>query len=489
MKVVRYIRYGFFAIHLLSGVLGIVNRNYELLLLCISLLCISNMIYALEEWKERFLFFLFHCTLCMFLMARPIISVFKGYSWKIFSEEAMNFTFMSLWLTMMMMVLGAVLYEKYTKTHAENQVRKKEVKKKKYDKEEFRSFLQITSIMMYIVSTGAYLYLQMEKLFFMQGRIYYEFYTDFASKAPYIVHLLASFRIYSLAFFLATKPKKKSAVAVLFAFIVSDFPVLLYGKRSLIMIDALFIFIYYVLRDGMGEKWIGKFEKICIAVGGIAAVIGMGAMNYIRDGIEVTLSVKDLILDFLYKQGVSFNVLNIGYESIPFLPERAFRNYTFGGIIDYVTHGSFAQRFFGAESLGEGNNLHWALESNSFAHNMSYVATDNYLEGHGLGSSYLLEVYADYGYLGTIIFSLILGAAMIWFVHELREMNFKSALILIMLINFFFMPRGEATGSINFLVYLQFWAAAIACYAGAAILEYLWKRYKLKRKNGNTAAA
>lgn len=353
-----------------------------------------------------------------------------------------------------------------------------------YETERFRESLQIVSVIIYVVSFVAYFYLQMEKCIFMVGKVYNDFYTSFESSAPYIIQFLASFRIYSLAIYLSTAPKKKNTFFILASYILSDFPVLLYGKRSLIMTDALFILVYYILRNGMDEKekWLGKIEKTCVYIGAPIALVAMGALNYIRAGASVSANVFDLLLDFFYKQGVSYNVLNLGYESIPFLPQRAFRNYTFGGIIDYFVHGSFAQKLFGTESLGSGNNLLWALKSNSFAHNMSYIEADDYLEGHGLGSSYILEVFADYGYIGIILFSLLLGALLIWFVKEMRKMNFGSMIVINIVINIFFMPRGEATGCITFLVYAQFWVIILLCYCGAALVARNYSYVSLTRK-------
>ena len=151
-------------------------------------------------------------------------------------------------------------------------------------------------------------------------------------------------------------------------------------------------------------------------------------------------------------------------------------------IIDYFAHGSFAQKFFHAEDLGSGNNLLWALKSNSFAHNMSYIEADDYLEGHGLGSSYILEVFADYGYIGIILFSILLGVILIWFVNVMRKMNFGSMIVINIIMNIFFMPRGEATGCITFLVYAQFWVIILVAYMGAALIArtYSYKSLKMK---------
>ena len=126
--------------------------------------------------------------------------------------------------------------------------------------------------------------------------------------------------------------------------------------------------------------------------------------------MEGGLNPIAVIADLFYKQGVSFRWLALGYGAIPFLPHNGFTNYTFGSFIDYFCNGSIAQKFFGAVSLGSSNSLLKAQYGNNFSHHLSYILLgDEYLAGHGCGSSYLLEVFADYGYLGIVVFSLILG--------------------------------------------------------------------------------
>ena len=55
-------------------------------------------------------------------------------------------------------------------------------------------------------------------------------------------------------------------------------------------------------------------------------MLGMGAMNYLRDDAEVaTNGIMALLIDFIYKQGTSFGVLAKGYLYECYLPVRAFK--------------------------------------------------------------------------------------------------------------------------------------------------------------------
>ena len=103
------------------------------------------------------------------------------------------------------------------------------------------------------------------------------------------------------------------------------------------------------------EKWFGNIEKFLILVGSPVALAFLGAYNYIREGKKIAPSgFLSLIVDFFYKQGVSFEVLKIGYNTIHKIKYTGFVNYTFGEVVDYLLHGTLAQLLWGAESLGSG---------------------------------------------------------------------------------------------------------------------------------------
>ena len=206
---------------------------------------------------------------------------------------------------------------------------------------------------------------------------------------------------------------------------------------------------------------------ICIP----AVLIFMGAYSSIRSGnILVMHGVGKMFVDFFYGQGVSFKVLMIGYTCIDMLPQRQFRNYTFGGIIDYFLHGSIAQNFYGAVPLDNTNNIQNAMLSNNFSHNMSYISKgEKYLNGQGWGSSYLLETFVDYGYIGIVVYSILLAIILVIGVSALKKSCFGGTVFLLITTQVFFAPRAEATGFLNFIVQIRFWFTILVCFLGAAL--------------------
>lgn len=452
---------------------GYLTKNFNVLCVSMILLLAHNIIYAFENVKDRIVFLMLHITIFTFLISRPFIGMFRGEKWWLASgqaEENIYFSINIILLSMLFLYLGAVIgqyiYKKYEKTDKVNQ-------EKIQRKLQFRNNLQVVAMVAFYITMCFFLVQEGEKLLYMRGRSYVEYYTGFRSQLPGIFYTIASFMKYSLCVFLATFPSKKRAFIPLCLFELSAIPELLIGVRNPIMLNSIFIFLYYVIRDiyEKRKKWIGKIEKALLVLSIPASLIFMTAYAYIRSGLEVAQkNIFKLFFDFFYGQGVTFNVLGIAYGYRNNLPERAWRNYTFGGMIDYIVHGRIGQMIFGTEPLPEGNNWTNGTLSNNFSHNFSYlVRKEEYLNGQGWGSSYMLETYIDFGYVGLIIFNLVLGILLIYMLKKFGENTLLDTIFLLSLTTIFLIPRAEATGWISFIVTVQFWACILACYLGAYI--------------------
>ena len=492
----KFIRYCFITSAFFCFIVGNIFENFNVMLLSILFMLSANVFYSFEYIKRRFFFLIFNFVIFIFLIGRPTINMFKGNRWWIFFNKThVYFAMYSLFLTLICIFVGAVVAEMllFSKTIKKKYIPKisskniYNIRKNEY-KQDFVKALRIISLILFYISIIVFFICEVEKLLFMRGREYEEFYTKFKSQLPYVFSLVGALSKYFLCVFLATMPSKRSSFIPLSLYVISAVPSLLIGIRNPVVLNILFVITYYFIRNTIDKKdvWLGKLEKTLIIIGVPLAVIFLGSLNYIRAGSKFKSGPVDLIIDFLYKQGVSFEVLCIGHASIPRIKYTGFVNYTFGPFIDYFTHGVLAQKLFGALSLGDGNNLKKALYSNSFAHRMSYVARGHeYLEGRGWGSSYLLETYADFGYWGIAIFSIILGVLLISILKLImKENTFLSTAILVVLTNIYFMPRDAATGSLYLLLTNQFLIAVILAYviSGLMVKRYSYNIVSLKCK-------
>ncbi len=482
-KIIGYLRYALIPVSLGLFAIGYLLGGFNIMLIGVLALWLCNVCFAAYDYKNQLFFLVLHAMLLVFLISRPMISMFRGDLWWYFDDETVQFALNALVLSMLMLRVGAEFTARRLEARQPFPTVTSAIAT---DKTGFMYSLQTVSLLFFAVTMAFYLLSGAEKLLFMQGRDYAEFYISFESSLPSVFHLLASMMKYSLCVFLATMPEKKKAFIPLAVFVMSALPSLIIGIRNEIVLNCVFVIEYYLLRDILSdrEKWLGNTERLAIILVIPFALVFLSAYNYLRQGETVDMSVGESIVDLFYKQGVSFDVLCMGYDAMPDLPDVVPKNYTFGELIDYITRGSIGQRIFDSVSLGSSNSVEMAVYGNSFAHSMSYVAHPEYLQGHGWGSSYLLETFADWGYGGIAVYSLLLGGFCVRMVRWLKTNVLVRTIILVAATSFAFIPRAEATGWLTFVVYLQFWIAVLFCVFMAQILTIRSSDGSLKNSCG-----
>ena len=180
-----------------------------------------------------------------------------------------------------------------------------------------------------------------------------------------------------------------------------------------------------------------------------------------------------------YSQGVTYEVICKCIKHIDVLPETNI-NYTFGAIIAYFKSNGISKLLFGTESY-RAQTLEMALYGNSLSDTVSYLELgQEYFQGAGLGSSYIVEAFVDFGYVGVALFSFILGICLVWFVKIFNKNVLGSYLVLVALIQLFMVPRSAATSWLVLLIYIP----AIILLLGLWIISYLCQKTYYKRKNG-----
>lgn len=476
------VRYGHYACFLLAVVLfaaGHVLDHFNLLLCSVLTLFFSNVLYGFCNARKRSAFLLFHATLFTFLISRPTISMLKGHEWWTFTAEAVTFALNVLMLSLLFLRIGNAAFEHFCCSRTEPTL-KRHVEPKTDPR--FLKTLQTVSLLFFAVTMVFYLAVQVDKLLFMHGRAYEELYLSYSSRLPRFFSLLGSMMKYALCLFLATLPSKKWAFTTMGVYVFSAVPDLLIGVRNTIVLRVVFAFLYYLIRDHLenGSRWFGKAERIAVIVLCPLVLLLLSAYNYIRDGATVTMGVWDSIVDLFYKQGVSFEVLCRAYEALPHLPDVVGKNYTFGPFIDYIVRGSAGQFLFDTVPIPSQNSVITAVYGNSFAHSMSYIAHHEYLQGSGYGSSYILELFADWGFGGVAVGSTLLGAFLSFIPHAFRSSVLCRTILLLCTTQLFFAPRAEALGWLSFIITIQFWLAVVLCYTVAALFT---KSYFICRKD------
>ena len=452
---------------ILMGIIYIYTNSIQVLLFTVLLVLFSSILYTFNNLRYYIIHLLFYITIFIFLVSRPTIDYFKNGVLNTYQVDAYRFAFISVIISLVGLAIGGFLVSK--KERVINNYNKNEERKN------WVSYIRKTSLSVFIVSYPFYLIRLVERLIYRMNFSYYEYYANFKSELPYFTYILSTFVVYAMCIYLATKPKKFYSTLVLGAFVFANVINLLVGTRNPFVLSVIFAFLYYFIRNQEEkDKWIGLKEKLVLYIGTPLMMVAMGLLNYVRDDAEINKTgIFDILLDFIYKQGTSFGVLIRGYLYESNLPIKEFRNYTFSPIIEYFSKGNLAILFGGKPFTASNNSVELALQSDRYPHNISYIVMkEEYLEGHGIGSSYIMEIYTDYGLTGVFLFSTLLG---ILFILMMRIAYSGKILLfgmtLLVLNNLFFMPRSSFSESFFSLFTMQFWGIIIVIFASAGLLK------------------
>lgn len=456
-----------YTVTIFLGILYIYDDSIVTLLLTLVMLIVSSTLYCFNNIKYYIIHLIFYITIFLFLVSRPTIDYFKYGLINTYQEDVYRFSFLAVIVSIIGLTIGGFLVSK-----RENKL-KEEIKTLKNKR--FKDSVRKVSLLVFLVSYPFYLVRIIERLVYRLNVSYYEYYADFKSELPYFTYTLSTFVVYAMCIYLATKPNKRHSTIVLGMFVTGNVINLLIGTRNPFVLSLIFSFIYYFIRN-QTEKgiWIGVKEKAMLYLGTPIMMLIMGFLNYARDGEGIgNMSLSELLIDFVYKQGTSFGVLARGYLYGSNLPVREFRNYTFSPIIEYITRGNLGILFGGTPFVSANNSLELALTSDRYAHNISYIVLrQDYLAGHGIGGSYVMEMYTDYGMIGLFLLSIIMGISFIF----MMKSSYQSGILffsitLLILNNLFFMPRGSFTESFFNLFTLQFWGIVIVIFFVAGLIN------------------
>jgi len=448
---------GLFTSSFITGLFGYMFFDVNIMMLGIFCAFFANLLWSFEKIKQRIVFLFFNISIFIFLLGTQFVKISENEQWLRHDFTVTAAAVFLVYISLVFLFFGAVFAEV--------------INKKKYEgidltdyeslgNNAFHKNVQSVSLILFFICLSCRFFLEFEKSSFMSGKDYYSFYTDFESSASFIVSTFGYAYIYPLCAFLATLPGKKKTFIPLMLYLVSTVPALTYGVRNPFAFAAVFIFLYYFIRDALNsgvqskKKWLGSSEKLALAVLIPIIIIGMAVINYSRVDTEVRLSFVSMIKDLFIKQGVSFFTICSGLTILPFLPVTNI-NYTFGPFIEYFLRSNIMRQILGTEELRR-NTVDKALFGNSFADTVSYLTRSDYLQGHGSGSSFIIELFADFGYVGVILGSFILGALLIMYWPMIKKSYLMRVCVFVALTSVFFMPRGSAVSWFLFLVSAQF---------------------------------
>ena len=339
---------------IISFIISAINKEYNGMNVSIFIIFLNNIYYSFRSIKTRIFFFFLHLAFFGFLISRPIISMFRGDEWWYFREQSLLFALISMISSLVCMFLGAYFYEKVVNKF----IIKKKIKEldetEQNKRDVFLKTLQKVALVLFIICITFSIVRELDRYIFMQDKTYIDLYTDYTTVLPVFIRVPADMSLVILCIYLSTKPNKKITIFVMLLYIVSGIFPLLVGLRGQMVSKLFFVFLYFFIRNVYDEKtkWIGIIEKTIMLVSIPILIIGLSIMNYTREDKDVpNKGIGYTFTDFFYKQGVTFDVLCMGYKVIDNLPNKNEKMFTLGPIIDYIKYSTISQTFFGTEDF------------------------------------------------------------------------------------------------------------------------------------------
>ena len=150
---------------------------------------------------------------------------------------------------------------------------------------------------------------------------------------------------------------------------------------------------------------------VILVVAAPVLLMGMYLFEYIRPGAAVGSAADNFpLFGFFMRQGVSVNVIKYGkYFEEQMNPDAHYALYStlkwINGNTLFELLGVELPFAFGKQSVETAINGTYLADFVSF-----HANRDSYLAGQGYGSSYVAELYADMGYTGVLLGSVLYGA-------------------------------------------------------------------------------
>ncbi|PKL31558.1 hypothetical protein CVV43_01660 [Candidatus Saccharibacteria bacterium HGW-Saccharibacteria-1] len=422
-------------------------NNQVTLFISVSLLFFSIILMCAKSWNRSFLLLLFTCAIGLFLLGRYTLHFINGDTTSQYvNNDSIIKTLRLIYISLYGVIIGSIigLMSPNNSHSASISKRSKIVKNISWP-------LSILSGIVFLV----YNLLLLES---MRGQPYESLYIDSSrSIMPEMLTGISQLFIYVMCVFLATYPSKKKTNLVLMIYIMSQIPICIIGSRAPLISAIVFSLAYILLRKyrpisfSESKQWLKKKELIMIIIMTPIIMIAMSAVGNSRGNANMSNdnTSSNGLVDLIEKQGVTFRIVAFSIEREEEIPKPAYGSYIFSPVIN-----NLAGYFLGSNKTISSQTLKSAERGVNSADALSYVVIgDRYLEGYGLGSSYIIDSYLDAGWIGVFAISFIIGLFLIKATNAFGKYWIINYIILIITTEIFMLPRGIVANVIMQLLY------------------------------------
>ena len=404
----------------------------------LGLIIVSIRLLATD--KKNILLILFISTLIVFDLGVYFSHLFDTSSWwKLIQGSMTRYSYedndISKSLLIMVVSLICILLGYYCSNKIRLKFTSRSSSSGLYINEENDQALNIIRkhirIVFYISSVGNLLY-YLYKAYLVITISYVYLYTSYND--IWILKMSSLVSYVSFYCFLATYPTKRECKGPAVFFIICSIGSILTGNRGTTVSNILFVLFYYYIReykDEHVENWVPRNAFIYIVIAVPISFTLLGMIGNFRSGNTLSASPIEYATRLFASQGESGLLLT---ESVANLDSFKYNNvnFTFGEFIRRIQGNQQLSSLFGLKYLGgvatqsEAN----ALWGNTFGCAISYTKMKyTYLNGYNLGTYYLAEIWADYEWIGILLFNFILGIVIAKISNTTRS-NFYSRSLL-----------------------------------------------------------
>jgi oligosaccharide repeat unit polymerase len=404
---------------------------------------IDMMLYSYKKIEQRSILFAFGVAFFMFLMSREFLQQFLGYKKEDFSNDLNNHLYICLFLALSALWFSYILFSRKTE------------KRRAATADDARtsyaeSVRKVAKMVFYCTLPFALAYrIIVSSYVSLNG--YTDYYTDYASTLSgntvlYVISKVELIMPVAFAIIMASLPTKKELKGPFYFYILYLILSLGSGQRSTFMLGIFLIFVFAVYMQGLypEEGWFErKYILYLAAFIPVLAVAGT-VINVTRfGGTTSDMNVFDSFMDFFYDQGVTGNVVKRAYQYSDKIPDSVYT-------LEFL-HSGLLARLLGIK-VYNGNSVEHALYGNSMTHALGYaVLGSQYLAGRGTGSSYIIELFFDFGYMGVVAGNVLYA----WIFTKITRINRNNvltrSLVFSVITQLLWAPRASFTAFISFL--------------------------------------
>ena len=470
-------RYLYPAVLILLPILLVCLRVDFLMILIMECLACFLLLCS-HDFSSHVFFIFFLLSLFGFLISGDLFEeIFGREYWIRFGEAETLHARISILLSLLGLGIGYfILYYVFYKKEARRYPEEPAICQPKHSFRKAAMWLYILAYVFLMINT-------VNQIIFVKSYGYVAYYTSYTSILPTWLCKVGELTPIALCAFLATMPTKKQCRYILLSYALYACTAMFVGARGSLVYNLVFLACYMLFRNGRknndGEIWIHKSTIVAAVIFIPFMLVFFNLWDYIRLGKEIEFtSLVDSFIDFFVNIGASSKVIKYGYQYRNEIGE-SFRFFSFGDTLNYFKYGKLFN-FSTPENIVPVHSARFALEGHSFDSYLSYlVMPDRFLAGEGLGSSYIAVLFADFGYLGIVIGSVLYGAVFALY-KKIGGKNYLFTVILLyMYLSLIKAPRGSYDGFLSLVINITFWVAIL----GILVLARIFDIYEKKKRS------